>query len=78
MIASRKRPEELKNRATGLYLDALKDPDRVEGLFAGRVGKALDVNPQGLLRMGVSSRSRRRKASGSEAERSGADPSARG
>lgn len=78
MTASRKCAEELKNRATGLYLDALKDPDRVEGLFAGRVGKELDVNPQGLARMGVSSRSRRRNASGSEVEQSGADPSARG
>lgn len=57
MVAPRKRAEELKNRATGLCSAALKDPDRAEGLFAGRVGEEFDVNPQDCARMGVSSRS---------------------
>ena len=47
MPAPRKYPDELKNRAIRLTLDALADPDRSRGYFR-RVGDELGVNPETL------------------------------
>lgn len=47
MPAPRKYPDELKNRAIRLTLDALVDPDRSRGCFR-RVGDELGVNPETL------------------------------
>ena len=47
MPAPRKYPDELKNRAIRLTLDALADPDRSRGCFR-RVGDELGVNPETL------------------------------
>ena len=47
MPAPRKYPDELKNRAIRLVLDALADPDRSRGCFR-RVGDELGVNPETL------------------------------
>lgn len=43
MPAPRKYPEELKERAIRLCLDALKDPERSKGCFR-RIGEELNVN----------------------------------
>ena len=47
MSAPRKYPDELKNRAIRLTLDALADPDRSRGCFR-RVGDELRINPETL------------------------------
>jgi len=47
MSAPRKYPEELKERAIRLCLEALKDPERAKGCF-GRIGAELDVNGETL------------------------------
>ena len=47
MPAPRKYPDELKNRAIRLTLDALADPDRSRGCLR-RVGDELGVNPETL------------------------------
>ena len=52
MPAPRKYPDELKNRAIRLTLDALADPDRSRGCFR-RVGDELGVNPGQVFWCGV-------------------------
>lgn len=47
MPAPRKYPEELKERAIRLCLDALKDPERAKGCFR-RIGEELDINGETL------------------------------
>ena len=42
MPAPRTYPEELKERAIRLCLDALKDPERAKGCFR-RIGEELDI-----------------------------------
>ena len=47
MPAPRTYPEELKERAIRLCLDALKDPERAKGCFR-RIGEELDINGETL------------------------------
>ena len=47
MPAPRTYPEELKERAIRLCLDALRDPERSKGCFR-RIGEELDINSETL------------------------------
>ena len=71
MPAPRKYPEELKDRAIRMCLEALKDPDRAKGCFR-RVGAELGINGEtlrGWVRQAQVDAGTRAGTSTSEAER---------
>ena len=47
MVAPRKYPDELRERATRMAIDARKDPEARRGAF-NRIGEQLGVHPEAL------------------------------
>ncbi|WP_390881955.1 transposase [Actinomyces radicidentis] len=73
MPAPRTYPEELKERAIRLCLDALKDPERAKGCFR-RIGEELDINGEtlrGWVRQAQIDQGARAGTTTSDAERIG-------
>jgi len=66
--APRKYPQELRERAVRLCLDALADPTRARGC-RGRVGDQLGIDACGPARLGPPGPGRHRRAAWDEHQR---------
>lgn len=69
MAAPRKYPDELRDRATRMAMEARRDPATRPGTFR-RVGEQLEINPSDSAQLGPAGRDRRRPPSRHHDQRS--------